>query len=240
MFMGTGSDFHRQTRLSPHGLQGAERPSPVQTLDEGPRIKLPPSGPEPDALDQVVRTRRSIREYSATPLTLSQVSTLLSTGCGVTARAYGRDLRAAPSAGALYPFEVYLVAIRVEGLEPGIYHFAPQPHALDLRAQGDFTGELVLACLGQDFLFQAGLVLVLAAVFERTFQKYGDRGYRYVYMEAGHISQNLYLRASSLSLGSVGIGAFFDDQVNALIGLDGTKEAAVYLQAAGTTTSPRR
>ena len=175
-----------------------------------------------------------MRDYTSRPLTLSQVSELLYAGCGVTAKASGHGLRAAPSAGALYPFEIYLVVNRVEDLEPGIYHYDPQPHALELRAQGAFSGDLVLACLGQEFLFGAGIVFVLAAVFDRACHKYGDRGYRYVYMEAGHISQNLYLQAASLGLGTVAIGAFFDHQVNALIGLDGTKEAAVYLQAVGT------
>ena len=233
--MGIGGDFHRQTRLSLHGLRRLERPSTPQAPDEAPAIKLPSPEPGPGALGQAMRTRRSVREYASRPLGLGQVSELLYAGCGVTARAYGHNhLRAAPSAGALYPFEVYLVVNRVADLEPGIYHYDPRAHGVELRAQGDFSGELVLACLGQEFLFGAGVVLVLAAVFDRTCHKYGDRGYRYVYMEAGHISQNLYLQATNLGLATVAIGAFLNDQVNVLIGLDGIQAAAVYLQAVGT------
>ena len=232
--MGIGEQFHRQTYLTMHGLRGLERPSTPQAPDEAPVIRLPSPEPTPDALGQAMRTRRSVRGYASRPLGLGQVSELLYAGCGVTGRAYGHNLRAAPSAGALYPFEVYLVVNRVADLEPGIYHYDPRAHGVELRAQGDFSGGLVLACLGQEFLFGAGVVLVLAAVFDRTCDKYGDRGYRYVYMEAGHISQNLYLQAADLGLATVAIGAFLDDQVNALIGLDGIKEAAIYLQAVGT------
>jgi SagB-type dehydrogenase family enzyme len=236
--MGIGSDFHKQTYLTLQGLRGLERPSPTLAPDEPLKIRLPAPEPQTGTLGQVVHSRRSVRDFASRPLALSQVSELLHTACGVTARASGHGLRAAPSAGALYPLDTYLVVNRVKDLEPGIYLYDPEPHALELRAQGGFSGDLVLACLGQEFLFEAGVVFVMAAVFERTCHKYGDRGYRYVYMEAGHISQNLYLQATSLGLGTVAIGAFFDHPVNALIGLDGIKEAAVYLQAVGTLESP--
>lgn len=237
--MGIGSDFQRQTDLIMQGLKGLERPSLHQAPDEPTKIRLPSPEPQTGTLGQAVHSRRSVRDFTSRPLTQSQVSELLHTACGVTAKVSGHGLRAAPSAGALYPFEIYPVVMRVEGLEPGIYHYDPSSHAVELRARGDLSGDLVLACLGQEFLFGAGVVFVLAAVFERTCHKYGDRGYRYVYMEAGHISQNLYLQAANLGLGTVAIGAFFDHQVNALIGLDGFREAVLYMQAVGTTHSLR-
>jgi SagB-type dehydrogenase family enzyme len=200
--MGIGEQFHRQTHLTLHGLKGLDRPSVSATPEEVPRIRLPAPEPRPGTLVQAIGIRRSVREYSSTPLALSDLSELLFAGCGVTARASGHALRTTPSAGALYPLDVYLVVMRVQGLQPGIYRYEPQPHALEVKAQGDFSGELVLACLGQDFLFQAAVVFVLAAVFERTCHKYGDRGYRYIYMEAGHVSQNLYLQAAGLGLGT--------------------------------------
>ena len=143
---------------------------------------------------------------------------------------HGQALRSAPSAGALYPFEIYVVVHNVEGLEPGIYHYAVRDHQLEVAATGDFRAQ----ALQQAMLGEADAAFVLAAVFDRSRHKYGERGYRYVYMEAGHISQNIGLQAVSLGLGSVGVGAFLDSEVNKLIGVDGSKEAAIYLQAVGT------
>jgi SagB-type dehydrogenase family enzyme len=147
---------------------------------------------------------------------------------------YGQSLRAAPSAGALYPFEIYVMAHNIEGLDPGIYHYAVRDHQLELVAMGDFRSRITGAALQQDMLGEANAAFVLAAVFDRARHKYGERGFRYVYMEAGHISQNIYLQAISLNLGSVGVGAFVDAAVNKLIGADGNREAAIYLHAVGT------
>jgi len=134
----------------------------------------------------------------------------------------------------LYPIEVYVVVNNVEGLSRGIYHYNVQKHALELLKEGDFRRELTKAGLGQDMLGDANVTFVLSAVFERTRRKYGDRSLRYIYMEAGHISQNISLQAVSLGLSSVCVGAFYDEQVNHLIGLEGPTESVVYLQAVGT------
>jgi SagB-type dehydrogenase family enzyme len=147
---------------------------------------------------------------------------------------YGQPLRSTPSAGALYPFEVYLIVNNVEGLSQGIYHYALLKHALELVKSGDFSSNITDAGLEQDMLGESDVTFVLSAIFDRTRHKYGERGYRYVYIEAGHISQNIYLQAVSLGLGSVSVGAFLDHKMNDLIGVDGRKEAVIYVHAIGT------
>jgi len=147
---------------------------------------------------------------------------------------YGEPLRSAPSAGALYPFELYVVANNVEGLTRGLYHYAVREHQLELLRTGDLKAEITNAALKQEMLGEADVSFVLAAVFDRIRHKYGERGFRYVYIEAGHISQNIYLQAVSLSLGSVAVGAFLDNKVNTLIGVDGKNEAVIYLHAVGS------
>lgn len=162
------------------------------------------------------------------------LSQLLFAAQGITGKIYGTPLRTAPSAGALYPIEIYLVVNKVAELEPGIYHYSIRKHALELLKSGDFRGRITPAGLKQEMLGQAGATFILSAIFDRTRHKYGERGFRYVYIEAGHISQNIALQAVSMGLGSVTVGAFLDEKVNQLINVDGVNEAAVYLHAVGT------
>jgi SagB-type dehydrogenase family enzyme len=133
----------------------------------------------------------------------------------------------------LYPIEVYLVIHRVEGLKPGLYHYAVQNHALELLRTGDLRGETVRHGLMQEFLGQANLVLVLTAIFQRLRWKYQERSYRYALLEAGHLGQNVYLAATSMGMGACAVGAFLDDDLNAMLGIDGQHEAAIYMLAVG-------
>jgi SagB-type dehydrogenase family enzyme len=144
-----------------------------------------------------------------------------------------RSFRAAPSAGALYPIETYAVVHNVSGLEPGLYHYAVTDHALEQLRTGNLRTQLLLAGIGQDTLAQAQVCLALAATFQRTRWRYHERTYRYVLLEAGHIGQNLYMAATSMGLGACAVGAFLDDQINDLLGLDGVQEAALYLISLG-------
>jgi len=223
--------------LSHGGLSfGQETNNTYKTYPGAKMIKLPKPDYQGMILEEAIKKRRSIRSYSKKTLTLPQLSQLLFAAQGVTGSHYGHDVRTAPSAGALYPMEVYLVVNNVEGLSRGIYHYTIQGHALELLKEGDFRKEITNAGLWQDMLGEAQVTFVFSAVFERTRKKYGDRSPRYIFMEAGHISQNISLQAVSLGLGSVCVGAFYDDQVNRLIGLDGATESAIYLQAVGTTS----
>ncbi|HEY5513541.1 MAG TPA: SagB/ThcOx family dehydrogenase, partial [Geomonas sp.] len=152
-------------------------------------------------------SRRSIREYRDEPLTLAEVGQLLWAAQGVTAP---RGRRTVPSAGALYPLELYLVAGKVGDLPPGIYHYRPQAHTLALVLAGDRRGELSGAA-HQASIKKAPASLVFSALFARTTGKYGKRGVHYVYMDHGHAAENVYLQAVALDLGTFVIGGFDDD-----------------------------
>ncbi len=197
-------------------------------------VKLPRPQYKGISLEEAIGQRRSIREFSSQAITLEQLSQLLHSVQGITGKMYGFSLRAAPSAGATYPFKIYVAVKEMKGLSQGIYHYVVEKHALELVKVGDFGKEIANAGLDQDMLDRAQAVFALSAVFHRTQDRYGKRGLRYIYMEAGHISQNIYLQATSLGLGSVSIGAFLDDEMNQLFGVDGKKESIVYLHAVGS------
>jgi SagB-type dehydrogenase family enzyme len=195
---------------------------PTMAMETGQRIPLPAAAsggemPVEEALEQ----RRSIREFSRDGLELEDVSQLLWAAQGVTGR---RGYRAAPSAGALYPLEIYVVAGDVAGLSPGVYRYRPDKHDLVLVADGDRRKPLASAALDQGWVRRAPAVLVIAAVYERTMAKYGERGRRYVHMEVGHAAQNVYLQATARGLGTVMVGAFDDDEVREVLGLPADHE----------------
>lgn len=198
------------------------------------RVKLPAvAGERGSSLWQALARRRSRRDYVREPISLETLARLLWAAQGVTARVSGYCLRTAPSAGALYPIETYLVAHRVQGLEPGLYHLDIQGPALELLCRGELEAAIYRAALNQEMCANAPVVLVWTAVVARGKWKYGERAYRYLYLDAGHICQNLYLAAEALGLGCCGIGAFLDDEVNELLGVDGESETAVYLAVVG-------
>ncbi len=234
-----GGKFHKQTSLSWTGAiadifrEKPKKPTPFLTIPGTKKIRMPQPQFVGMPLEEALRKRRSLRDFSKNPLNLNELSQLLFAAQGITGRMHGTPLRTAPSAGALYPIEIYLVVNRVVDLDSGIYHYALRDHALELMELGDFTDEISTAGLKQEMLGQAGVTFILSAIFDRTRSKYGERGFRYVYMEAGHISQNIALQAVSLGLGSVPVGAFLDEKVNRLINNNGVKEAVVYLHAVG-------
>ncbi len=171
------------------------------------------------SVEEAIAKRRSIRSYRNEPITLGQLSQLLWAAQGITY--WKRKFRSAPSAGATYPFEVYVVAGNVEGLFPGVYRYDPFNHTLVLVKEGDYRRALQRAALDQAWVGRAAVDIVLVAYYERTTSYYGERGVRYVHMEAGHIGQNIYLQATALGLGTVAVGAFYDDDVAEIIGTGG-------------------
>lgn len=184
-------------------------------------ITLPaPRHSSPVSVEAALHQRRSLREYQDTPVTLAEVSQLLWAAQGIT---HKHGYRTAPSAGALYPLEVYLVAGHVTDLAEGVYKYRPQTHTLVKIAEGDHRSELAAAALGQRWIKDAAMVIVLAAVYERTTAKYGARGVPYVHMEVGHAAQNVYLQTVALELGTVFIGAFYDDRVKDLLKMPDTE-----------------
>jgi len=171
------------------------------------------------SVEEALARRRSIREYKDESLTTDQLMQLLWAAQGITKPEYG--FRTAPSAGGTYPLEVYVVAKSsgVVGLEAGIYRYEPRDHTLIKIIDGDFSRQLMAAALDQEWVGAAPANLVITAVFERTTAKYGERGVRYVWQEAGHAAQNVYLQAVALGLGNVVIGAFHDNEVQMILQL---------------------
>ncbi len=235
-----GERFHQETSLTWRGVIGdlfrtkPKKPPQYKHYNNAKVTKLPHPKYRGISLEEAIEKRRSVRNYSTKPITMSLLSQLLFSAQGITGKMYGQPLRTAPSAGALYPFEIYVITNNVEDLPQGIYHYSVRNHALELIKSGDFRKEITSAGLKQEMLGDADVTFVLSAIFDRVRHKYGERGFRYVYIEAGHISQNIYLQVVSLGLGSVSIGAFLDNKVNQLIGIDGHKEAVIYMHAVGT------
>ncbi|HLZ33248.1 MAG TPA: SagB/ThcOx family dehydrogenase [Nitrospira sp.] len=183
------------------------------------------------SVEQALLKRRSVREFRDVPLALDDFGQLLWAVQGITNRA---GFRTAPSAGALYPLEVYAVAGNVQGLSAGLYYYVLRGHMLHRIADGDKRQALVRAAYDQPSIAEAPAILVLCAVYERVTGKYGERGLRYVHMEAGHAAQNVYLQAVSLQLGTVVLGAFDDKGVKDVLRLDG-QEDPLYLVPVGKT-----
>jgi len=173
------------------------------------------------SVEESLAKRRSVRDYSAQSLSLAEISQLLWAAQGVN-RPGG--YRTAPSAGALYPLEIYLVSGQVDDLPAGVYRYSPEEHGLNLVLSGDIRQELSKAALGQDSIQNAPAVIVITAVHERTTVKYSNRGIQYVHMEVGSAAENVYLQAESLGLGTVFIGACHDDQVSQVLELDGQEQ----------------
>lgn len=189
-------------------------------------IKLPkPKEKGFISIEEALHKRRSVRDYKKGPLGLEQISQLLWA-------ASGKNLyrRTAPSAGATYPLETYLVVGEVEGLKPGIYYYAYSSHSLERIKDQDIRNRLSQAALGQGMIEKASIDIIIAADYGRTTSYYGQRGIRYVHMEVGHVAQNISLQANALSLGTVMIGAFEDKQVKDVLGI---KEDPLYIIPVG-------
>jgi SagB-type dehydrogenase family enzyme len=186
-------------------------------MEKESNVELPqPRTKSTTSLEETLSQRRSIRSYAKESLTLGELAQLLWAAQGSTGP---HGLRTAPSAGATYPLETYAVVGQVEGLEPGLYHYAPESHSLSIVKRGDIRAELSEAALRQSQVANAPVSLLIAAVYDRTTGTYGDRGQIYVHMDVGHAAQNVLLQATALGLGSVPIGAFRTRTVAALLGL---------------------
>jgi SagB-type dehydrogenase family enzyme len=203
-----------------------------------PMVELPRSlEPLRLSLEEAIATRVSVRDLTAGPLTLPTVATLLHHAYGVSRDrediGYLRSLRVVPSAGALYPLEIFFHSARIEGLKTGLYHYNPSKHHLRLLREGDETRTISQAVVQPDITRGSALIMFITAVFERSVFKYKDRGYRFVLLEAGHVAQNLNLVSNALGLGALNIGGFFDREIDDFLDLDGVTQSTIYMMAIG-------
>ncbi len=205
-------------------------------MREGLRLP-PPRKLTSLSVEEAILLRRSVREYLREGLSIDEVSMLLWAAQGVTD--VFRGFRAAPSAGATYPLNTYLVVGDkcVRELPAGVYAYIPENHSLRTRFEGDVRDELADAALGQPWIREAPVTIAFTAVFERTTGRYGRRGVRYVYIDTGHAAQNVYLMATALGLGTVGVGAFIDEEVSKVLKLS-SSESPVYLMPVGKPLRP--
>ncbi len=224
---------HRRGRLSGGLLDCKNQPPPFKTYPQAERVALPGPAPAEADLWEALARRRSERAFSPEPVSLQELACLMWAGAGVSAVQAGYALRTAPSAGALYPGETYVVAHRVEGLTPGAYHYAVLERVLERLSVGDLRLPVARAALDQGIAADAAAVFLWSSIWRRSTWTYGQRAYRYVPPDAGHIAENVTLAAVGLGLGSCQIAAFYDDEANALLGLDGEDESVVYVTVVG-------
>lgn len=205
----------------------------INLFAEENMIKLPaPKLESAVSLESAMNQRRSVREFSEEILSLEHLSQLLWAGQGIT----GEDgFRTAPSAGALYPIELHILVNHVQGLDAGLYHYKPESHTLEPEQYPSGNLSRGRTTYRQDWIEEAAIIIYITAVPSRTRVKYGERTERYIFLEAGHIGQNLLLQATALGLGGTPVGAFDDDQVAKLLG---TKQKPLYIIPIGHPWQP--
>jgi len=245
--------YHENTKLHPLTAQQMIAPGNFSTDDlhamsraykqypSLPRVKLPLVESPPQngrTFDEVISSRRSVRDFANLDLTLNELSLILHQSYGITGELPGKgdfrqNLRSSPSAGGLYPAEIYIAVRKVSGVEPGIYHYNVLNHEIELLIPGDPTEQMYNFCCGQEFVHNTSIVIIMSGVLARTKLKYGERGYRYVLLDIGHLGQNIYLSCASLDLAIMTTCGFFDDEANKLLRIDGVDETVMYVAFIG-------
>jgi SagB-type dehydrogenase family enzyme len=240
--------FHENSKLSRyerHPTFGVH-PSDEQVVDvmqqlrrvkpyvDAPKIALPTRvPPSRQDFDDVLWARTTARAFSAEPVELPELSKVLFMSYAVTRTNEGthfpRPFRIVPSGGALYPLELYLLAVRVSGLEAGLYHYDSEDHSLDVLRLGDDVERVSQFFFQPQLAGDAAVILFVSAMFERSAFKYGDRAYRFVFLEAGHLGQNAILCAEELGLAAAPIGGFLDRDVDRYLCFDGLSESTIYV-----------
>ena len=238
-----GAEFMQKTRyefMQPSDQQrGLPQPPLEMAWDAaGEVIDLPGRGKiEFDRIDltRAIERRRSVREFSAAPLTAGELSYLLWCTQGVKQSLPGRvTMRTVPSAGARHALETFLLVNRVQGLAAGLYRFLATAHKLLVVREGaDLAARVVRGCLGQQFAGEGAVTFIWVADACRMAWRYGQRGYRYLHLDAGHVCQNLYLAAEAVTCGACAVAAFDDDEMNRILGLDGRQQFVIYIAAVG-------
>lgn len=232
-----GQQFHQKTSFSDKGFKGqlffGDKGPLYKKYDNGNKYKFNSATSLNILLQEVIEKRKSIRNFGNDPLTFNQLSALLLAADGITHSSNGHKMRSAPSGGALYPIEIYVIIENVKDIKKGLYHFQVFDSSLSLIKEGDFNQTIHIASNNQNSVGKSPVTLILTSRFNQSTSKYADRGYRYCYIEAGAISQNVYLSVTALKLGTVVVGAFNDDYLNSFLGIDGIREAALLIMPIG-------
>jgi SagB-type dehydrogenase family enzyme len=238
--MNIGQEFFEKTgykHLGPSPQQRGAVPPALQVdfSEGGERIEMPSAENIGGEVQKVIEQRRSIRRYSQKVLTQQELAYLLWCTQGVKQAEAGlHTFRTVPSAGARHAFETLVLANRVEGLQPLLYQYMALEHKLGVVSRDDRMAEKIMfGCLGQNMIAKSAATFIWVADVKRMTWRYGQRGYRYILLDAGHVCQNLYLAAESIGCGACGIGAFDDDIMNETLGLDGKKHFVVYVACVG-------
>jgi SagB-type dehydrogenase family enzyme len=223
---------------SPQMLGHSPPPLEIAPGADKSLISLPEiGGLETDSvnLKRAIETRRSVRNFTDSSISLQDLAWLLWATQGVKKAVNDvATFRTVPSAGARHAFETYLSIGNVEGLEQGLYRYLALEHSIVEEQQDeDIMAKVARACLDQPFVRNCGAVFIWVAISERMTWRYGERGYRYLHLDAGHVCQNLYLASQTVNCGVCAVAAFKDDELNSLLGLDGDKHFVVYLAAVG-------
>ena len=213
-----------------------QTPAAEKVYPGRPQVKLPPSPPGRGlSVQEALRVRRTRRQFSGEPATLADIAGLLRGACGITGEMSGNPpagastkLRAWPSAGGLYPVELYLLPMKCGELNASVYHHSAQQDVLVELGAMPAPAELEKLVFAEGLWKEASLLIVLTGVFERTAAKYADRGYRFVQQEAGHLMQNLLLMSEELQMNAVALGGFFEDELGKALGLESGRESPIY------------
>ncbi len=243
MTNGIGKQFMHETKpqFAEESQQHQGLPQPPLELDYDPAAHLIPLLEVGDlpayALDlkQAMEQRKTLRSYQEHPLTLAELSFLLWATQGIK-RVTSRPVtfRTVPSAGSRHAFETYLLINQVEGIQPGLYRYIALEHALLPVKQGEaINNQITTACFDQHQVRDSAVTFIWVTVLERMYWRYGERGYRYLHLDAGHVCQNLYLAAEAIQSGVCAIAAFNDDEINRVLGLDGENQFVIYLGSVG-------
>ncbi len=230
-----GPEFHFLTSYTPSRYLGPivwnRRPEVSWKFKKV--YKLPPAKLPEISLGEALEKRRSRRRFYRSRITLEELSGILWAADGISGKKEGIELRTSPSAGALYPIYIYFIADGVENIERGLYVYLPEKNSIGLLKEGNFRKERLRFSPQGDMIAEAPLVILVVSFFDRVTWKYLDRGYRYAYIEAGNISQNIYLACEAYKFSTVVVGAFYDTYVNGLLDLNGKEEAVILIHPVG-------